>query len=287
MMNTKTGGFKSKLAGPWAYFGLVYLFWVFAIPAALSSVNVNESPALMVAYVLGGLGPPVAAILLTYLTQDQAGRHDYWRRIVDFRRIGLKWYGVIFLTWPVITALAALLDRLLGGEGLRLELAARFLEQPLLILPFALFYLLFGPLPEEIGWRGYALDRLQVRWNALTSSLILGAAWALWHLPTFFVRGTYQHNLGFGTLSFWILMLEIMPGSILQTWIYNNTGRSTLSAILLHFMGNFTGELFELSARAEIYSFLLAIAAAIIVVLSWGPKTLTRQPETSDRIPSA
>lgn len=91
--------------------------------------------------------------------------------------------------------------------------------------------------------------------------------------------------LGVGALrreSFWILMLEIMPGSILQTWIYNNTGRSTLSAILLHFMGNFTGELFELSARAEIYSFLLAIAAAIIVVLAWGPKTLTRQPIARD-----
>jgi len=75
-----------------------------------------------------------------------------------------------------------------------------------------------------------------------------------------------------------------MPGSILQTWIYNNTGRSTLSAILLHFMGNFTGELFDLSARAEVYSFLLTTAAAIIVALAWGPKTLTRRSESPDLV---
>jgi len=288
-MNTKIGISRSKLSNPWVYFALVYaLSWIFTIPAALSGVSLRESSTLMVIYALGGLGPAVSAILLTYLTQDREGRRDYWRRVVDFRRIPLKWYGVIFLTVPVITALAALVDRLLGGRGLRLEAAARFLEQPLMVLPFAVFILLFGPLPEEIGWRGYALDRLQARWNALVSSLTLGTAWALWHLPQFFVRGTYQHNLGFGSLSFWMFMLEILVGSILHTWIYNNTRRSTLSAILFHFMGNFTGELFELSARAEFYSFVLTVVAAIIVVMAWGPKTLTRQPTagTTNRIAS-
>jgi membrane protease YdiL (CAAX protease family) len=276
----------SKLSSPWAYFALVYIFsWVFTIPAALSGASLRESPTLMVIYGLGGLGPAVSAILLTYLTQGREGRRDYWQRIVGFRRIPLRWYGVIFLTVPAITALAALVDRLLGGQGLRLEAAARFLEQPLQVLPFALFILLFGPLPEELGWRGYVLDRLQARrcpafieeWSALASSLILGAAWALWHLPQFFIKGTYQHGLGVVSLSFWIFMLALVVGSILYTWIYNNTGRSTLSAILFHFMQNFTGELFELSVRAELYSFLLMIVAAMLVVVVWGPRTLTRR----------
>jgi hypothetical protein len=53
-------------------------------------------------------------------------------------------------------------------------------------------------------------------------------------------------------------------------------------------MGNFTGELFELSARAEFYSFVLTVVAAITIVIAWGPKTLTRQPTagTTDRIAS-
>jgi membrane protease YdiL (CAAX protease family) len=185
------------------YLALVYaLTWVFTIPAALSGMSLHESSALMAIYGLGGLGPAVSAVLLTYLIQDRDGRRNYWRRIVDFRRISLKWYGVILLAVPAVTALSALTDRLLGGYGLRLEAAARFLKQPWQALPFALFILIFGPIPEELGWRGYGLDSLQARWNAFTSSLILGAAWALWHLPQFFIRGTYQHDLGFCSASF-------------------------------------------------------------------------------------
>ncbi|MGD2205693.1 MAG: CPBP family intramembrane metalloprotease, partial [Anaerolineae bacterium] len=152
-----------------------------------------------------------------------------------------------------------------------------FLDQPLGILPFAIFILFFGPVPEELGWRGYALDRLQMKWSALGSSLVLGVVWALWHLPLFFVDGTYQNNLGVGTLSFWIFMLEVIPKSILITWIYNNNRRSTLSAVLLHFTDNFIGELFELAERAEFYQFMLWIAAAIVVTVVWGSKTLTHE----------
>jgi membrane protease YdiL (CAAX protease family) len=87
--------------------------------------------------------------------------------------------------------------------------------------------LFFGPVPEELGWRGCALDRLQERDSALISSLIIGGTWALWHLPLFFIAGTYQHGLGVGTPAFWLFMVTKFPDSILMTWIYNNTRRST------------------------------------------------------------
>ena len=264
------------LSSPWVYFvSTLTLSWVFTIPIALSGESLDQSPVLMVLYALGGLGPAVSAISLTYLTQDSDGRRDYWWRIVDIRRIPLKWYAVILLTVPTITALAALVDKLLGGQGIMLEEAARFLDNPLSLLPFTLFTLLFGPLPEEIGWRGYALDRLQSRWSALVSSLILGSVWAIWHLPQFFIRGTYQHNLGFGwPPSFWTFALNIVFQSLLYTWIYNNTSRSTLSAILLHFMTNYIGELFGLSNRAEMFALGLWFIAAILIVVDWESGTL-------------
>ncbi len=52
--------------------------------------------------------------------------------------------------------------------------------------------------------------------------------------------------------------------------------RSTLTAILLHFMCNLSEEIFQLSERAEVYSTLLLIIAAIAITIIWGPKTLTR-----------
>jgi membrane protease YdiL (CAAX protease family) len=91
--------------------------------------------------------------------------------------------------------------------------------------------LIIGPLSEEIGWRGYALEKLQTRWSALTSSLIVGLVWALWHLPLFMMVGTSQHELG---VSFTGLLITLMASSILYTWLYNNTKRSLWSAILLH-----------------------------------------------------
>jgi membrane protease YdiL (CAAX protease family) len=281
-MGIKFSSTRSRYASPWIYFALVFvLSWSFTIPAALSGVNLTESLLLMVVYALGGLGPAIAAILLTYLSRDQAAWRDYWRRIVDVKRIPLRWYAVILLLVPAITATAALMDWFLGGRGLQLELAARLLQQPWLILPLVFFYLIFGPLPEEMGWRGYALDRLQARWSALTSGLILGVAWASWHLPQFFIEGTYQRGLGFGSTSFWIFMLSIIMLSILHTWIYNNTRRSTLSAILFHFVVNFTGELFALTTRAEALSFALTLLAVLLVVAGWGPKRLAYQEESS------
>ena len=227
---------------------------------------------------LGGVGPLLAAIVLVYLTMGRDGRRDYWQRVIDIRRIPGRWYAVVFLAPLLVTGLTGLVDVLTGGTGIRLEAAADIIENPVSIIPFILFTLVFGPAPEELGWRGYALDRLQVRWNALISSIILGVCWAVWHLPLFFIEGSYQAGLGFGTLLFWLFMAEIVLQAIIMTWVYNNTGRSTLAAILFHFMVNLTGELFELSETGDVYKLVIWCAVVMIVVAGWGPRKLVRKP---------
>jgi membrane protease YdiL (CAAX protease family) len=95
-----------------------------------------------------------------------------------------------------------------------------------------------GPLAEELGWSGYALDRLQERRSALSASLVLGAVGVLWHLPLFFMRGTAQGDMGFGTPLFFAWVVLHVSVKLHRTWVYNNAARSTLAAILLHFMIN-------------------------------------------------
>lgn len=255
----------SRLRGwnRWLFFGLAYGWtWVFWVPPALLGLRVDQMPVpLLVA--LGGVGPAVAAICLVHVGRDRQARHDFWARVFDFRRIGLRWYGVVLLTVPLVTAVAALLDVLGGGSGAQLEV--RFQSGLLSILPFALFTLFFGPVPEELGWRGYALDGLLERHSALVASVILGALWTVWHAPLFFIEGSYQNGLAFGSVGFWWFLLDKMLLSIFMTWIYNNTGRSTLSAILFHFAVNFIGELLILTDRATLYQMLLWVGVVAVV----------------------
>ncbi|HWQ84296.1 MAG TPA: CPBP family intramembrane glutamic endopeptidase [Anaerolineales bacterium] len=123
-----------------------------------------------------------------------------------------------------------------------------FLARPLTLLPFALTTLLVGPLPEEPGWRGYALDKLQEHWSALRSSLVLAFFWWAWRLPMFFTRGTGIGELWpIGSLPFWVNFTLSLPATtLLMTWAFNNTRSSTLGAILFHFTANFSGEFLDM-----------------------------------------
>ncbi len=231
---------------------------------------------------LGLLGPMLGGIVFTYLTQDKDTRREYWSRIVDLNRIPAKWYLVIFLLVPVLMAIAVLLDVALGGNVAPVQLGKRvtpFLSAPLTFVPFLLRVFAQGPFPEELGWRGYALDRLQVRWNALVSSLILGVIWALWHLPLFFIKDMLHSVHGIGSPWFCQFMVGIIPMAVILTWIFNNTHRSTLAAILFHFMANLTYELANVTPGTNLYSTLLWIIAAIAVVALWGTGTLTRHEQ--------
>lgn len=273
-MNEKT---KSTLATPWIFFVATFAWtWLFWGVAILLGANMETAMGLVL-LLLGVMGPMVTGIGFTYLTRDKEGRRDYWKRIISFKRIPARWYLVIFLFVPVLNILAVLLDVLTGGSGATWgEAALNLVSNPLSIIPSILFASLI-PFIEELGWRGYVLDRLQEKRSALVSSLILGVVWSLWHLPLFFVQGSYQAGLGVGTLAFWLFFIGIVPLSLVFTWIYNNTGRSTLAVILFHSMVNLTGELIALTERADTYSIVLWYVAAIGITAIWGAKTLTRE----------
>jgi len=225
---------------------------------------------------LGGIGPAFSGILLTYLHKDKEGRREYWQRVFDFRRIGAKWVPVILFAYPLLTALLTLV------ENRQIQITEAFQgisSQPVRILIFTLFLLIFGPFPEELGWRGVALDRLQKRVNGLPASCSLGAAWALWHLPLFFMQGTYQNELGFLSSAFWRFMLSAFVISLFFTWIYNNNQRSILSAILFHFSINFTGNVFVVSEKVELHRLILVFLLAFVVVIFYGAKDLVQKPD--------
>lgn len=257
----------------WTYFALAYGWsWIFLVPAVLAGLDANQ-PLVIGLRVLSGIGPALSALFLLYTFDSPQRRREYWKRLISLRGIKHLWWVVILLTPLVLTLLSGGIAFFLGEGGIQLESGLPDATNPLGWLGFVIFVLAFGPVPEEMGWRGYALDGLQSRWNPLSSSLVLGAAWSLWHLPLFFIEGTYQASLGIFSDEFWIFSIMMIPESILMTWIYNNTSRSILSAVLFHFAINLTGEIFFVSLTSSWINFGFWILAAGLIVSFTDSKT--------------
>jgi len=254
-----------------------FVFWgplaLFKIPT-ISFVSDVKGPIWAIAlFVVGGFVPSLLAIFLTWKKEGVSGLRLLGRRILQFK-LGWRWYVLTFLIVIVGTAGQLTINRLLGNSfNANLFVAQLGSFLPLLIL---------GPLSEEIGWRGYALERLQTRWNALTSSLIVGLVWALWHLPLFMMVGTSQYELGLPFISF---LAGIMANSVLYTWLYNNTKQSIWSAILLHWLYTCAFQVISISVtRSPLYNwleYLPYVIMATTVVLIWKPQTLSRPQKTS------
>lgn len=269
---------SSSLVGPWPYFAATLGWsWLFWLPMGALGINVESSLGRLLA-ILGLMGPAVVGVALTYLTQGPEGRRDYWARVIDLRRISIGWLLVIVLFAPALNLLAALIDILLGGVGaVPGELALQAVANPLAALGTVLFLFFIGPFFEELGWRGYVLDRLQAQGGAARASLIVGVVWALWHVPLFFIPGTYQYGLGAFTPAFWLFMIGVVPLAFLFTWIYNHTGRSIGGAMLFHLMINVAGEVIATTLRAESIAMALWWVAAGAIVALWGARTMTRE----------
>lgn len=251
-------------------FGATWIFW---IPAAWTGEGLASPAARWLAYA-GAFGPALVAIWLLRRRFDAAAREDYWSRLVQVPRSRLWWLLAALSVYPVVTGLAVQCVTLVTGVVPSADAAQRLLADPGSVVPFVLWIALLGPLPEELAWRGIALDPLQGRFGALRGSVVLGLAWAIWHVPLFFVAGSYQHALGVPGPGFWSYGATVVAVSVLLAWIYNNTGRSLLAVVLAHTVMNLTGALVPASAGTELVRAVLLWVVVGAIGWAWGPATL-------------
>jgi membrane protease YdiL (CAAX protease family) len=163
-------------------------------------------------------GPALAAIIVAAVTDGGPGLGDLLDRLLRWR-VGARWYAVA-LGLPMVLALAAAGLHLLLGTQTSLDFGG------LSVLNFVVFALIVG---EELGWRGYALPRLLAERSALAASLIVGALWGVWHLPTFFVPGAPQYGLPFAAF-----LLLTVAYSVVIGWLFVHAHGSVLIASLMH-----------------------------------------------------
>lgn len=260
-------------------YGYSWAFWLILI-ACSSLFNIRYDMYAWPLFWLTGLwGPSLSAIILTGLQSGKMGVRALLSSLVRWR-VGLIWYLFALLAIPASKLLVFALTVVLGSSIFD---PARLLDLTGL-LPAFLFFLVYGaPLQEELGWRGYALPRLQERWGALMGSLLLGILWILWHLPLFWLPGS-PYESAVQSQPFLPFFLNfaayVLPSTFLFTWLYNNARGSVFLCLLLHAANNVSGSIASMLGVTDYTQFNLVnnliiwLLAFIIIVatrlnLSW------------------
>ena len=213
------------------YFALACaISWLIWLPLVVIAFGF-DAPTLPYHHFWGALGPCLAAFIVTALTVGRRGINNLVSRMVQWRT-GIVWYLLALLGPVFLFLLAVSINSITTGDWSALRQFGSSDEFPRFgILTLWLFHIFTFGFGEETGWRGFALPRLQQRYNAFVATVILSLFWALWHLPTFFYRPGYSSMDLFGIIGW---LFSIMMGAVLLTWLYNSTRGSVLIVSLFH-----------------------------------------------------
>ncbi|MFF0154523.1 CPBP family intramembrane glutamic endopeptidase [Micromonospora sp. NPDC005203] len=241
-------------------FAWTFAFWLFAITLDGPAMT---SPTL-VPYLLGGFGPVIGAIAVRI-------RRSRRRQPIPAHTVRLRLRPRLFWALPMLalasgTVLAAaLLAEFLGGPAMSLTEGRELIATAGGTVPFLISMLVGGPLAEEPGWRGAAYPRLRASMSRLRAGLLLGAAWAVWHLPLFFINGTLQSEFGLVSWSGLLFTLSVFPMALLTGYAYELAG--VAASVAVHFGVNTTIALLTLKApatQALVLSVQIIVAAALL-----------------------
>ena len=144
------------------FFVLAYtLAWAIEGPLVFlgDSISAGDPPGLFLV-ILASNVPSAMAIVLTAIVLGRGALRKLLGRLLIWR-VNPFWYLVVFLGPVVLAGGVVALNALMGGPALRLGM-------PLLGAAIFFAFSIFpgSAMGEEIGWRGYALPRLQGRISA-------------------------------------------------------------------------------------------------------------------------
>lgn len=256
-----------------AYFILAYaISWGVELPLIAVQQGWTDLPIPFAIHYLVAYGPMVASILVTWLSAGSDGLKELCGRVTKWR-VGLRWILFAVLSPVAAFALAVPIVRLVSGTWPDLRLLGQVNYMPYLGLGAPLLWLATLGLGEEIGWRGFALPRLQKTRTASSATLVLGLLWALWHVPAFFYLDTLE-ELGLIVLPGF--MFGVLCGAVVYTWLYNSTGGSVLVVALWHASFDFFTASRAGRGIIPIVMTAAVIVLAFVIARRLGPENFSR-----------
>lgn len=249
----------------WGLIGVVMLI----TPEGL---HVTEDETAHMVFRLRLIGPLLVCLAVTYYLEGGKGVGKLFVAYTRWK-VPAPWYMLAF-TWKFINAYLAIGFVFLIYGTFPGYYVDRFWEGWAINLP-AIIYI---ALMEETSWMKFGVTRLQMRYNALTSALIIGFCWGMWYLPMLIINEGVPP--GYPVAVFMGCMLGL---GIMLTWAYNMT-RSGLVLLVMQIISNtaffVTPVLFAVTNDQHYivaYSWVFMAFCAMLPIL-FGAKDLARGP---------
>lgn len=239
--------------------------WLFIVDGIKPNLFESGANTLLI-FFLGAYGPSITAMLLTAYLDGTANLKKLLKRIVLWR-VGFSGNLMALLAGPVLYGLAVAAYAVNGGilgetnQGLLPWIPVVFLV-----------CVFFGPLAEELGWRGFVLPLFDTKHKFVASSVIVGFIWALWHAPLFWApAGTAISGFDVSAELIALFFLALIGSSFIYTWLFNKTSGSVFIAILLHLSMNASGTItamffpqMTLEQRFDMYQVYVVVVWSIV-----------------------
>lgn len=249
-----------------AFFALTFALTEtsFVTAAAMSqrlAPGENFGAGIAALILLGTFMPAFVALALTARAEGREGVRALLARLFIYQ-VRTRWYVFAIGYIAAIKLVVALGQRALTGRWPRFGALPWYLMLAATILSTVVG----GQSGEELGWRGYALPRLASRLGLGAASIVLGAIWACWHLPLFYLKGADT----FGQ-SFPLYLLQVVAFSVAIAWLWWRTNGSLLLVMLMHAAINNTKDIVPSVAMTPGSPFALSTSrvAWVSLALLW------------------
>lgn len=250
--------------GPRKTFWIAFLVaWFISVLVFLANWKYLEhrslSPALVGILIIAMV--PVAFVIASAWSCIPSVR-SYLASLIQLRGVW-GWSLLALALFPVLLLISVPIDSFLNKQSIA---SYQFPDVSLVLIGsvvikflYQLFF--FNATGEEIGWRGFALPRLQTRVSPLFAALFIGVFWATWHFPFWHAEG--QPIL---TLEFLVAMyIGHTLLSVLIVWICNRAKGSILVAGFAHATTNTAQAFIPIQDVRSLYPTLF-IAALILIL---------------------
>jgi membrane protease YdiL (CAAX protease family) len=226
----------------------------------------------MIFKLIAGPVPSFVALILVFATYSKNQKKDYFKRIIDFKQMGIKWPLLVMAFFAIVCGTSIFISVFFfSGEIPEFGGIRTLTRQPYMIFFFLLLAIMSGPFNEEFGWRGFALDRLFVRYGFWVGSIILGFIWGIWHLPWYFYPGNGQYILwNISPIHGIMYIVSTITLSCIVSIVYIKTKRSILSGFFVHMIANFfTGSvlIYPFDEKYSIAKLYVSIILEALVIL--------------------